>query len=64
MITYELIYTDIIFESSRNWKLVTPEKGDGRALYCNSLFLIIMSFERAIEPLIEFSLGDENFPFE
>lgn len=64
MITYELIYTEIIFGSSRNWKLVTPEKGDGRALYCNSLFLIIMSFKRAIEPLIEFFLGDENFPFE
>lgn len=54
MITYELIYTEIIFGSSRNWKLVTPEKGDGRALYCNSLFLIIMSFKRAIELLIEF----------
>lgn len=64
MITYELIYTEIIFGSNRNWKLVTAEKGDGRALYCNSLFIIITPFKRAMEPLIEFSLGDEKFPFE
>lgn len=64
MITYELIYTEIIIGSSRNWKLVSPEKGDGRALYCNSLFLLIMPLKRTMESLIEFSLGDEKFPFE